>query len=163
VYGPIDAWEQELDLARPESLPPESMTLTCDDLRLNEDPLAARAVDRSNSPTVAGNKPIGPVQLQARGDVRIAGQMAAQGEFRIQADRASYEKEKEAFILEGDTRTPARLWRRTQTGADAPPLEARKIYYNRTTNQAKVIGIQYLEITPSDVEKASRPTGETTR
>ena len=43
VYGPVDSWEQELDLTRPESLPPESMTLTCDDLRLNEDPLAAQA------------------------------------------------------------------------------------------------------------------------
>ena len=48
VYGPVDAWEQELDLTRPDSLPPESMTLSCDELRLNEDPLAAQAAKASS-------------------------------------------------------------------------------------------------------------------
>src|SRR5262245_50583646 len=35
VYGPVDSWEQELDGSRSESLPPDSMTLACDDLALN--------------------------------------------------------------------------------------------------------------------------------
>jgi hypothetical protein len=159
VYGPVDSWEQELDPARPQSLPPESMTLSCDDLRLNEDPLATRAPANPASP---GGRPIGDIQMQASGDVRIEGQTVAQGEFSIQANRASYEHVKKAFVLEGDTRTPARLWRRTATGT-SPPLEARKIYYNSSTNQTKVENIQYLEIDPSDVEKARRPTGGQTR
>jgi hypothetical protein len=159
VYGPVDSWEQELDLTRPESLPPEAMTLTCDALRLNEDPLAARSAapptknPNPSAPTALGGLKMEAIQMQAKGDVRIQGQTPSQGPFRIQADRASYEKSKELFILEGDTRTPARLWRRTQAGADAPPIEARKISFNRLTNQAKVEGVQSLEILPSDVEK----------
>ncbi len=159
VYGPVDSWEQELDMTRPESLPPDSMTLTCDALRLNEDPLAARAAaaptkaPTPSAPSALGGLKMEAIQLQAKGDVRIQGQTPSQGPFRVQADRASYEKSKELFILEGDTRTPAKLWRRTPAGADAPPIEARKISFNRLTNQAKVEGVQSLEILPSDVEK----------
>jgi hypothetical protein len=154
VYGPVDSWEQELDLNRPESLPPDSMTMTCDDLRLNEDPLSVRRSAKSNT---AGGNPMGPVQLQAKGNVRIDGQSPKQGEYSIQAVRASYEPApKDLFILEGDARTPAKLWRRTPTGAMGPPLEARKIYYMRSTNDVKVGEIQYLEINQGDV-KLPRP------
>jgi hypothetical protein len=155
VYGPVDSWEHELDLARPETLTPDSMTLSCDDLRLNEDPLAARTV--AAAPSDADKQPVGPIQMQAKGNVRIAGQIPSQGEFTVQADRASYEQLKDAFILEGDTRTPAKLWRRNATGQNSPPLEARKIRYSRATNEAKVDGIQYFEITPQDLEHARRP------
>jgi hypothetical protein len=95
--------------------------------------------------------------MQAKGDVRIAGQVPAQGEFRVQADRASYDESKDAFVLEGDGRTPAKLWRRSGTGADSPPTEARKIRYVRSTGDVKVDGIQYFEITPSDLQNARRP------
>ena len=43
AYGPVDSWEQELDTNRPESLPPESVRLSCEELRVHEDPIAARA------------------------------------------------------------------------------------------------------------------------
>jgi hypothetical protein len=152
VYGPVDSWEQELELTRPESLPMESTTLFCDELRVNEDPLAAKATPVPNS---TGAKPMGAIQLQAKSNVRIDGQTLAQGQFRIQADRATYDKSKELFLLEGDTRTPAKLWRRPKVG-DSPPIEARKIYYTIPTNQVKVEGIQNLTIFPSDVEKAQR-------
>jgi hypothetical protein len=158
VYGPVDSWEQELDPTRPESLPPDSMTLTCDNLRLNEDPIAARAATTPNKNPGPSASPLGglkmeAIQLQAKGDVQIQGQTQSQGDFRIQADRASYEKSKEAFILEGDARTPARLWRRPQAGANAPPIEARKIYFSRLTNQVRVENVQSFEILPGDVEK----------
>ena len=65
------------------------MTLTCDDLRINEDPVAARAMP---TPTDGSKRPIGPVQMQAKGNVRIDGQVPAQGAFSAQADRASYEQ-----------------------------------------------------------------------
>jgi hypothetical protein len=98
---------------------------------------------------------MGAIQLVAKSNVRIDGETLAQGQFRIQADRATYDKSKELFLLEGDTRTPAKLWRRPKTG-DSPPIEARKIYYTIPTNQVKVEGIQNLTIFPSDVEKAQR-------
>jgi hypothetical protein len=154
VYGPVDSWEQELDLARPETLPPDSITLTCDDLRLNEDPLAARMSASAND---GGKRPVGPVQLQAKGDVRIEGQVPAQGEFAVQADRASYEQAKDVFMLEGNGRTPAKLWRRNGSGVDASPTEAQRIWYVRSTGDVKVQGIQFFEITPSDLQNARRP------
>jgi hypothetical protein len=152
VYGPVDAWDQELELTRPESLPPESMTLSCDELRLNEDPLAAKAAAVPKAP---GTTPMASIQVQARGNVRIEGQSPTQGPFRIQADRGSYDKSKEMLLIEGDTRTPAKLWRHSKLG-DSPPIEARKIYYTIPTNQVKVEGIQSLEFSPSDVEKAQQ-------
>lgn len=158
VYGPVDSWEQELPLNRPESLPTDSTTLSCDDLRVSEDPTAPRTAPQTPNPD--GSKPMGPMQLQANGDVRIEGQAFAQGQsqqFRVQSDRASYEQAKDMLILEGNTRTPARLWKRNQMEADSPPLEARKIYYSRSTNQARAENIQYLEINPTDVQKAQRP------
>ncbi len=153
VYGPVDSWEQELDPTRPETLPPETITLTCDNLRLNEDALAAREA------VATGNKtPNVPVQMMAQGDVRIAGQVPNQGEFSVQAGSATYEQAKDAFVLEGDGRTPAKLWRRNATGVDSAPTEAHKIRYTLKTNQVKVEGFQYLEITPNDVQNARRPT-----
>jgi lipopolysaccharide export system protein LptA len=154
VYGPVDSWEQELDLTRPETLPMESMILSCDELRLNEDPAAAQAARKANNGGPQ-QQSMGAIEMHAGGNVHIEGQSAAQGQFTVQADRASYEKAKELFILEGNTVTPAKLWRRTPLG-DSPPYEATKIYYNRRTGEAKANGIQYLEITPSDVEKARR-------
>ena len=151
VYGPVDAWGQELDPMRPETLPIESMTLGCDHLQLNEDPAAAQ------SPATAGGsvaKAMDKIQLVAKSNVKIYGQSTAAGQFTVQADSASYDKGKELFILEGDARTPAKLWR--GSAASSPPFEAQKIYYNRATNQAKAQNIQYLEITPNDVNKAMR-------
>jgi hypothetical protein len=155
VYGPVDSWEQELDLTRPESLPMESMTLACDDLQLNENPLAAKAAAAAPNSATPGAKQMGAIIMQARSNVKIAGETQAQGQFSIQADRATYDKSKDLFLLEGDTRTPAKLWRRSKA-AESPPIEARKIYYTIPTNQVKVEGIQNLTIFPSDLEKAQR-------
>jgi hypothetical protein len=153
VYGPVDSWEQELELTRPETLPMESMTLSCDELRLNEDPAAAQAARNTNNG--AQQQSMGAIEMHASSNVRIEGQSAAQGQFTVQADRASYEKAKELFILEGNPVTPAKLWRRTPMG-DSPPYEATKIYYNRKTGDARANGIQRLEILPSDIQKAGR-------
>ncbi len=124
--------------------------MNCDSMKTR---LAVRAA--TASPNNAGAKPMAAIQLEAMRNVKIAGQSPSQGEFSVQANRASYDKAKELFILEGDTVTPAKLWRKTAAGV-SPPYEARKIYYNRLTNQAKAEGIQYLEISPGDVEKARR-------
>jgi hypothetical protein len=150
VYGPVDAWEQELDASRAETLPPDAMTLTCDELRINEDPIAARSAPTTTAPE---SQPIGPIQLQASGNVRIDGQAPGQGPFSAQAGRASYEQAKDVFLLEGDGRTPATLWRAGQQGA---PPAARMIRYDRRTGDVSVSGIQYIEITPTDIENARR-------
>lgn len=156
VYGPVDSWEQELDLARPETLSPETIKLTCDDLRLNEDAVAARAMAAQPD---GSKRQIGPIQMSATGDVRIDGQVPAQGEFSVQADVATYEEVKQVFVLEGNTRSNAKLWRRTAGGGTSPPTEARRIWYNQRTGDIKVEGMQFIEITPRDLENAQRPKG----
>jgi hypothetical protein len=97
---------------------------------------------------------MGPVQLQALGNVRIDGQSPTQGAFRAQAARASFEQAKDVFILEGDGRTHATLWRAGQRGS---PPSARKITYVRSTGRITVDGIQYFEFTSDDLENARRP------
>jgi hypothetical protein len=150
VYGPVDAWEQELDVTRPETLPPDALTLTSNKLRINEDPVAARTTPAPGS----SNQPIGPIQLVADENVRIDGRSPTHGAFSARAARVSYDQGKDAFILEGDGRTPATLWREGQQGA---PPQANWIQYIRKTGQISVDKIQYIEITPQDIENARRP------
>jgi hypothetical protein len=149
VYGPVDSWEQELDTSRPETLPPDAMTMTCEKMRINEDPMAAR-----QAPNDLKKKPVGPINFVASGNVRIDGQTPSHGAFSAQADRATYESIKETFVLEGGGRAPATLWRAGQAGA---PPAARRIRYVRTTGEVAVDGIQFLEILPGDIKNAQRP------
>jgi hypothetical protein len=151
VYGPVDSWEQELDTSRPETLPPESVRLSCDALRVNGDPVAARTKPKTSDP----NSPqLGPVQVQALGNVRLDGNSPKYGAISAQAARASYDQVKDTFILEGDTRTPATIRYAGQQGA---PPAVRRIRYVRATGHWEVDDLLFLEFTSQDVEKASRP------
>jgi hypothetical protein len=134
-------------------LPPDCVTLQCDELRLNEDPIAARS--EADATNVEG-RPIGPIQMRAKGNVRIDGQEPGQGAFAVQADRASYDQSKDVFMLEGNGRELARLWRK-RPGVNAAPFEANKIRYVRSTGAVRVEGHHYAEITPEDLESARRP------
>ncbi|HEY3391229.1 MAG TPA: hypothetical protein VGK58_00870 [Lacipirellulaceae bacterium] len=154
VYGPVDAWEQELDASRPETLPPDSVLLSCDQLRINEDPIAATAAPIARE---AQTRPLGPVQLEAKGNVHIDGQTESQGIFGALADRATYEEIKDVFVLEGGTRNPAQLWLRRYPGEQVTPLSAGRIRYDRSTGLPKVERFQNFEITPGNLEKAERP------
>jgi hypothetical protein len=144
VYGPVDAWEQELDVSRHEPLPPNTITLTSNELRINEDPVAAsRAAAMGSS-----GKSLGPVQLHAVGNVRIDSDSPTQGKFAATAERAAYEQAKELFILEGTDRAPATLWHRDHSNGQQIEHAARKIHYDRRTNQVRVDGGGPLEFTP---------------
>jgi hypothetical protein len=145
VYGPVDAWEQELDANRPELLPPETITLTSDRLRVNEDALSA---SRPQQPARRGTTSFGPVQFQAAGNVRIDGQSPKQGMFAATADRVSYEQVKELFILEGNNRLPATLWHRDPVSGQQVDNSAGKIMYNRQSGQAVFDAVQAIEFTP---------------
>jgi hypothetical protein len=145
VYGPVDAWEQELDVDRPELLPPETITLTSDRLRVNEDSLSA---SRPQQPARLSKTPLGPVQFQANGNVRIDGQSPKQGTFAATAERVSYEQAKELFILEGSNRVPATLWHRDPVSGQQVDNSAGKIMYNRQSGQAVFDVVRSIEFTP---------------
>lgn len=145
VYGPVDSWEQELDANRPELLPPETITLTSDRLRVNEDSLVA---SRPRQPSQLGKIALGPMQLQANGNVRIDGQSPKQGMFAATAERVSYEQAKELFILEGSNRVPATLWHRDPVSGQQIENSAGKIMYNRQSGQAAFDVVRSIEFTP---------------
>ena len=124
--------------------------MTCDEMRINEDPVAARTMPAGAN---GQKKTVGPIQFRAKGNVRIDRQAPNQGAFSAQAETATYEEEKQVFILEGG-RAPATLRRAGQAG---PPPAARLIRYSRSTNEVSVEGIQFIEITPKDIESPRRP------
>ncbi len=160
VYGPVDAWEQGLDANRPESLPPETLSLTSDSLRVNEDPLAAGR--RPHELAEASGQAFGPVQMTARGNVRIDGQSPQQGMFAATAERASYTQSKEQFILEGNSRVPATLSHTDPLSGQQIDNSAGKIIFNRLTGQAEWDAVRVFEFTPgggggSSLENAFGP------
>jgi hypothetical protein len=150
VYGPVDSWEQELDTQRPEALPPESVRLSCDELRVNENPIAARTTPK---PAGSSSTQRGPVQVQALGNVRLDGHSPEHGAFAAQAARASYDESKDTFILEGDMRTPATV---RYAGQQGTPPAVRRIRYVRATGEWEIDDLLYLEFTSQDLENASR-------
>jgi hypothetical protein len=146
VYGPVDAWEQELDIDRPELLPLDTLTLTSDELGINEDPLTANRRPRDLA-QVSGS-PFGPIQLVAQGNVKIDGQSPTQGEFAAAADRVSYEQAKELFILRGTDRVPATLRHRDPTSGQQVDDAAREIKYNRMTGDFEQDGGRGMQLIP---------------
>jgi hypothetical protein len=147
VYGPVDSWEQELNINRPETLSPSTVTLTCDALRVNEDPVAA-TLRRAKDPYKVSSRAMGPVQLRAEGNVRIDGESPSQGVFAAQAHRATYEQAKETFILEGTPSVPATLWHRPRSGGQMAQNSARKITYHRLSGEFKIEDIRSFDFTP---------------
>ena len=141
VYGPVDSWEQELDPTRPETLPPDSMTLTCDDLRLNEDAVAARAAADAERPPASGRSGRCKCRPGRRAD---RGASAEPG--RIQrAGRSGQLRTGEGRVrARRRTRHAGQAMATQRGGVDSPPTEARKIRYVRSTGEVKVEGIQIL-------------------
>ncbi len=100
VYGPVDGWQQELPLHDPDRLPPDTVTLGCETLVVNEDPLAPKSHD-------AGT--VGPIELRAIENVEIEGRSEKQGLFQAEAITASYSQQKDLFVLRGDGQRDAVL------------------------------------------------------
>jgi hypothetical protein len=104
----------------------------------------------------ADSRPLGPIQLQATHNVRIDGHSADRGAFVAQAERASYEQEKDVFLLEGDLRSPATIWYAGQSG---PPPAFKRITFSRSRQHLEVDGMFYMEFSSGDLESARRSSG----
>jgi hypothetical protein len=158
IYGPIDAWEQELDANRPDLLPPDTLMLTSNKLRVNEDPVMAN--HRTRDLAQATGLPLGPIQLTAEKNVQINGQSPAKGMFYASADRASYTQIKEQFILEGTNRIPATLAHQDPRTGQRIDNSAGKIIFNRLTGEAQWDAVRSFEFTPgtgSSIKSAVGP------
>jgi lipopolysaccharide export system protein LptA len=140
VFGPVDSWEQELDVNRPDLLPPESLTIECEKLKANEDPMATQ-IARSNDEV--GKNQFGPIQLQAEGNVRIDGRSKTQARMRAEANTATYDRGKKLIILKG---SPAILFLQSRPGEAVSPIRTDSVNYSLETGLPDFKGFQGAEI-----------------
>ncbi len=138
VYGPVLAWDQELPLNSPQALPPEVVLVECDEMRVHEDPGT-----RFNAPRqTIGTRPLGPIELQALGNVRLEGSSGQERltKFTAEAVSASYTQLKEIFVLQGNSQRGVSIW--VQNDPNRPPARsvAGKITYD--LQQGKVTKVE---------------------
>jgi lipopolysaccharide export system protein LptA len=158
IYGPVDAWEQELDPAQ-ANVPMGAVLLSCHELTVSEDPNHPRDASTTGLTLAsAGGATLGPMELIARGNVRIDTADEKNHAVQATAERASYDQLKELFVLEGDGRTAASI-RYQQAGSQPQQFQARKIMYHRSTGQVQADDVQSIDISaPAGSAFAPRAT-----
>lgn len=134
VYGPVDDWQQELPLHAPDRLPVDTVTLACETLEVNEDPLGR--------PPAGSKTKIGPLEIRAIDNVEIEGRSEKSGAFQAQSMTASYSQSKDMFLLEGDGQQDAVIRTRDPMSGRYSETPARSIAYWRTTGVVKLNDIQ---------------------
>ena len=132
IYGPVDSWEQELDVKSSGNAPTRHAHPL--ERRPQCERRSARRPDEVETPGQGGSK-LGPIQMRATGSVQIDGSSPRQGVFAASAASAAYEQLKEMFVLEGTDRQPATLRHQSQAGGQLKLVTdtARKIQFNRIT------------------------------
>lgn len=126
TFGYVADWNQKLPEDDADALGDEGAMLRCQRLQLLQMP----------SPT--GGDP--NTEMEATGNVSIEGR-----QFTAQGYRASYSREKELIILEGDGRTDAKLYRQEKIGAAPDEISAKKIMYWPERDQYMIGGSQSLQ------------------
>ncbi|TWT99806.1 hypothetical protein Pla108_07490 [Botrimarina colliarenosi] len=151
VYGPVLAWDHQLPLHSPEGVPPDSVELRCEELRVHEDPAASV---RRGSTTGA---PIGPIELVALRSVRIDAAIGADGGGLVaEAGRASYSQSADRFILEGDAQQLARLWARSNGQQAYAPASAQRLTHYVGLGRTTIDDLRGAEYQPTP--NATRPS-----
>lgn len=130
VYGPVDSWQQKLEISLRGKPGPETVWITSGRLGVAQNPLS-----RLNQ------NGVGAVELFARDNVTIEGRAGKRGTFTAKAQRATYDQLKTMFVLEGDTTRPAELYLQEYEGAPTTSNSARKLIYNQSTGEVKLEGI----------------------
>lgn len=131
VYGPVDSWQQKLEMSLRGNPGPGTMWITSDRLGVAQNPASG----------VTSGPGVGAVELFATGNVTIEGPAGDRGSFTAKAQRASYDQLKTMFILEGDGTHPAELYFEQYEGAPPVINVARKVIYVQATGEVKLEGI----------------------
>jgi hypothetical protein len=140
IYGPVDNWQQRLEMS-PGGAPRQGeVWITCQTLGVTESPLARLAGAAARQ-----------VELMAEGRVIIEGQDPRQGSFTAQGHRAKFDQSKGLFILEGDGVTPATIQRQQFAGAPSSPQSAQRMEFNQLTGRVKIDGLHKGEINQIDL------------
>jgi hypothetical protein len=151
IYGPIDSWQQRLQMSLQEGPGEHTVWIHCDQLAVLESPLA-----RLQKPRIFGRpaqgQPMGSLELVAEGHVIIEGNAPQQGAFTAHARRATYDQQKTMFVLEGD---PATVSQQQYLGSPPSESSAQKLIYWQSTGELKVEGLRKLQWSQFD-RKSSR-------
>ena len=131
VYGPVDSWQQKLEISLRGTPGPGTIWITSDQLGIAESPMGRLNRDSG----------FGPVELSAEGNVTIEGPAGERGTFTARAQRATYDQLKTMFVLEGDGTRPAELYHQEYVGAPIVTNSARKVTYIQSTGEVKLEGI----------------------
>jgi predicted transcriptional regulator len=126
TFGQVTDWNQELPEDDPDALGDEGALLRCQRLQLVQMP----------SPT--GGDP--GVEVEATGNVSIEG-----SQFTARGARASYSRQKELLILEGDGRTQAVLYMQEKAGTAPDVIPAKKIMYWPKLHRYRLGGSQSIQ------------------
>jgi hypothetical protein len=141
IYGPIDSWQQRLQMSLQEGPGEHTVWIHCDQLAVLESPLA-----RLQKPRIFGRpaqgQPMGSLELVAEGHVIIEGNAPQQGAFTAHARRATYDQQKTMFVLEGN---PATLSQQQYLGSPPSESSAQKLIYWQSTGELKVEGLRKLQ------------------
>ena len=150
VYGPVLAWDHQLPLHSTQGVPPDSVELRCEELRVLEDP--AFSVQRGGNT----GGPFGPIELVAMRSVRIDASIGAEGGGVIaEAARASYSQAADRAILEGDGTQLAKLWARQNGQQEYAPATAQRLTHYITLGRTTIDNLQGAEYQPP--ASATRP------
>jgi hypothetical protein len=128
VYGPVPTWESRLDPDQPETWGDEGALLT---------------TDRLNVVEVAGAPDQRSYELEALGGKTSVDNSI----YRALCSRLTYDQAKDLLVLEGESRSSARLYRQLRVGAAPSEMVARKIFYWPNTNRIKVDEANMLDMT----------------
>jgi lipopolysaccharide export system protein LptA len=153
VYGPVDAWQQRLALTKRGLPGPDTLWISCQQLGVAESPLANRHSSQTNG--------LGPMELEAAGNVTIEGPEQDRGNFTARAQRAKYDQTKRSFMLEGTNQQPATITHQEFTGGPSSTTNALKIIYFQDNGDVKVNGLmpgQLRQFAPAATQFAPAAT-----
>jgi hypothetical protein len=154
VYGPVLAWDHQLPLHSPEGVPPDSVELRSEELRVLEDPAAS--VRRGGNT----GAPMGPIELVAMRSVRIDASSGAEGGGMIaEGGRVSYSQAADRISLEGGGQQLAKLWVRQNSQQEYAPATAQRLTHyisSGRTEMSEIGGIEYKP-PPTNANRPSAP------
>ena len=154
IYGPVLAWDHELPIHSPNGVPPDAVELSCDELRVYEDPAAV------SQRRVAGAK-LGKIELRALGSVRIdAAASGKGGAMTAEAAEVNYSQASDRFTLAGDGQRLGTVWLQVDPTQPVTPTSFQRLTYYRNQNHLIVNDLRGIEYRPAGPpQSAARPGG----
>jgi hypothetical protein len=141
IYGPIQAWDQRLEMNAGGSPGKDTFWITCDSLEVTESPLS-----RLQAPTDDGKRrKFGLIELKAEGHVVIEGEHPERGVFTLRGHQATYDQAKTVFMLKGDPSARATITYQQFLGGPFQTQSARDWSYNQTTGDATVVDFDKIQ------------------